>query len=72
MTFEPLTDDPYGLVCRRDDPLAAIDDPDWSDLAGRRLVTVHRGSGNRTALEAGLVRVGVELRCSCSNSTAQC
>lgn len=62
LTFEPLTDDPYGLVCRRDDPLAAIDEPAWSDLAERRLVTVHRGSGNRTTLEAGLARAGVELR----------
>jgi DNA-binding transcriptional LysR family regulator len=62
LVFEPLSDDPYGLVCRRDDPLATVADPSWSDLAGRRLVTVHMGSGNRTALEAGLARAGVELR----------
>ena len=62
LVFEPLTDDPYGLVCRRDDPLATMPDPSWSDLSGRRLVTVHMGSGNRTALEAGLARAGVELR----------
>ncbi|MBB4099366.1 LysR family transcriptional regulator [Sphingomonas kyeonggiensis] len=60
--FEPLADDPYGLVCRRDDPLAALADPAWSDLIGQRLVTVHLGSGNRTALEAGLARAGIELR----------
>lgn len=62
LAFEPLTDDPYGLVCRQDDPLAALADLSWSDLVGRRLVTVHMGSGNRTALEAGLARAGVELR----------
>lgn len=62
LVFEPLTDDPYGLVCRLDDPLAQLSDPGWADLAGLRLVTVHMGSGNRTALDAGLVRAGIELR----------
>ncbi|WP_242417347.1 LysR family transcriptional regulator [Sphingomonas panni] len=62
LVFEPLIDDPYGLVCRRDDPLAEIADPGWTDLTGLRLVTVHMGSGNRTALDAGLARAGIELR----------
>lgn len=62
VVFEPLADDPYGLVCRKDDALAALAEPAWSDLVGRRLVTVHLGSGNRTALEAGLARAGIELR----------
>ncbi len=61
LAFDPLHEDPYGLVCRHDDPLATIAAPRWSDLQGRRLVTVHRGSGNRTTLEAGLARLGVEL-----------
>lgn len=62
LTFEPLTDDPYGLVCRRDDPLAEVDDPSWADLRDLRLVTVHMGSGNRTTLDAGLAQAGIELR----------
>lgn len=62
LVYEPLTDDPYGLVCRKDGPLAALVDPAWSDLEGLRLVTVHPGSGNRTALDAGLARAGIELR----------
>lgn len=62
LAFEPLTDDPYGLVCRRDDPLAEVDDPSWADLRDLRLVTVHMGSGNRTTLDAGLARAGIELR----------
>lgn len=62
LLFEPLTDDPYGLICRRDDPLADMPAPGWADLAGMRLVTVHMGSGNRTALDAGLARAGIELR----------
>ena len=62
LIYEPLTDDPYGLVCRADDPLAKLADPAWGDLAGQRLVTVHPRSGNRTALDAGLARAGIELR----------
>lgn len=62
IVFEPLADDPYGLVCRRDDPLADLVDPGWADLVGLRLVTVHMGSGNRTALDAGLAKAGIELR----------
>lgn len=62
MVFEPLIDDPQSLVCRRDDPLAEIADPNWADLAGLRLVAVHKGSGNRTSLDAGLGRAGIK-RC---------
>lgn len=61
LAFDPLHEDPYGVVCRHDDALATIAAPQWSDLQGRRLVTIHRGSGNRTTLEAGLARLGVEL-----------
>jgi len=62
VVFEPVAEDPYGLVCGQDDPLAALPDPAWSDFVEQRLVTVRLGSGNRTALEAGLARAGIELR----------
>lgn len=62
LSFEPLTDDPYGLVCRRDDPLADLPDPSWSDLSDLRLVTVHMGGRDRTTLDAGLARAGIDLR----------
>ncbi|MEP6867296.1 MAG: LysR substrate-binding domain-containing protein [Novosphingobium sp.] len=61
LSYEPLLDDPYGLVCRKDDPLAALKTPTWADLEDRRLVTVHRESGNRTTLEAGLAAAGINL-----------
>ncbi|WBQ19173.1 LysR family transcriptional regulator [Sphingobium yanoikuyae] len=61
LEFEPLIEDPYGLVCRKDDPLAHQEDVGWTDLKGLRLVTVHRASGNRTTLEAGLAEVGLNL-----------
>lgn len=59
LSYEPLYDDPYGLVCRKDDPLASLGHVTWVDLADRRLVTVHRASGNRTTLEAGLAARGI-------------
>lgn len=62
LIFEPLIDDPHGLVWRRDDPLAEITDPNWADLAGLRLVTVHMGSSNRTTLDAELGWVGIHSR----------
>lgn len=61
LAFEPLIDDPYGLICRRDHPLAEFEQPGWADLHGHRLVTVHRASGNRTTLEAGLAAEGIHL-----------
>lgn len=61
LSYDALYDDVYGLVCRVDDPLAALDNPGWCDLAGRRLITVHRASGNRTTLEAGLAAAGIDL-----------
>jgi DNA-binding transcriptional LysR family regulator len=61
LSFTPLHDDPYGLVCHRDDPLAMLPNVGWSDLVGKRLITVHRASGNRTTLEAGLAAQGIQL-----------
>ncbi len=61
LSYTPLHDDPYGLICRKDDPLATMPDVTWADLLGKRLVTIHRASGNRTTLEAGLAAAGITL-----------
>lgn len=61
LSYMPLHEDPYGLICRKDDPLAIKTDVVWTDLVGMRLVTVHRASGNRTTLEAGLAAQGINL-----------
>ena len=61
LSYEPLHDDPYGLICRKDDPFATMPDVAWSDLVDQRLITVHRASGNRTTLEAGLAAHGIHL-----------
>ncbi|WP_235654811.1 LysR family transcriptional regulator [Sphingobium yanoikuyae] len=62
LIYEPLYDDHYGLVCREDDPLAALENPRWEDLVGQRLITIHAGSGNRTTLDAGLASMKLDLR----------
>lgn len=61
LSFDPLIDDPFVLACRRDHPLAERKSVDWADIEPYRLVTVSRASGNRTLLEAALVRARVHL-----------
>jgi DNA-binding transcriptional LysR family regulator len=62
LTFEPLIEDPFVLACRRDHPLAKKKAVTWADVEPYHLVTVSRASGNRTLLEAALVRSRVNLR----------
>src|SRR3546814_6192677 len=38
LLVQPLLQDPFCLVCRRDDPLAARDPVPWPELDGRDLV----------------------------------
>lgn len=61
LSFDPLIEDPFVLACRRDHPLAERKSVDWADIEPYRLVTVSRASGNRTLLEAALVRARVHL-----------
>jgi len=61
LVFEPLYTDQYGLACRPDDPLAALPNISWTDLADRRLVAIHRASGNRMMLEGSLAEAGIDL-----------
>jgi DNA-binding transcriptional LysR family regulator len=62
LTFDPLIEDPFVLACRRDHPLAKKKAVAWADVEPYHLVTVSRASGNRTLLEAALVRTRVRLR----------
>jgi len=62
LSFDPLIEDPFVLACRRDHPLAAREAVDWADIEPYHLVTVSRASGNRTLLEAALMRARVHLR----------
>ncbi|MBK4216844.1 LysR family transcriptional regulator [Paracoccus caeni] len=62
LIFDKLADDPFVLAARRDHPLASQDEVHWSDLEPHRLITVHRASGNRTLLDAGLAHKNIKLR----------
>ena len=51
LEFTPLTRDRFGLVCRRDDPLAEGDDPlQWNALDPERLFVMAADTGVYTAL----------------------
>jgi DNA-binding transcriptional LysR family regulator len=54
--IEPLMEDPFRLVCRRDDPIAASGVATWSQLSGRKLVMLNNTSGSRQVIEATLAR----------------
>src|SRR3712207_1002939 len=54
LEFEPLLQDPFLLVCRKDHPLAALEQVKWADVAPHRFITVGRLSGNRIILDAAL------------------
>jgi DNA-binding transcriptional LysR family regulator len=57
----PLLQDPFMLVCRREDPLARRRRITWSDLKGHRLIGVSRDSGNRIVLDSALARSKAQL-----------
>ena len=54
--IEPLMEDPFRLVCRRDDPIAASGVATWGQLSGRKLVMLNNTSGSRQVIEATLTR----------------
>jgi DNA-binding transcriptional LysR family regulator len=58
---QPLMDDPFRLVCRRDDALAAKDSVRWTQLTGRRLVMLDNTSGSRQVIEAALSSTGTQV-----------
>ena len=51
ISFTPLVDEPYILVCRRDHPLATKKLVEWNELASHRLIGIRRTSGNRILIE---------------------
>src|SRR5690606_13625003 len=61
LTFEPLLEDPFVLLCRNDHPLAQREIVEWADLAEHRLIGVHRASANRTLIDSALARQNIKL-----------
>lgn len=62
LEFEPLLRDPFLLVCRKDHPLASLEQVRWADMAPYRFITVGRLSGNRIILDAALAGLPVRPR----------
>jgi DNA-binding transcriptional LysR family regulator len=52
--IEPLMEDPFRLICRRDDPIGRTGRVAWARLSGRRLVMLSNTSGSRQLIEATL------------------
>ena len=61
LTVTPLLEDPFVLVCRRDDPLAQRRKVTWRQIQNRRLIGVSRESGNRIVLDNALARAKIQI-----------
>jgi len=61
LDFASLAEDPFVIACRRDHPLASRKRLAWDQLAGHRVITVGRNSGNRTLIDNALAQSGRTL-----------
>jgi DNA-binding transcriptional LysR family regulator len=64
IAFTPLAEDPFVLACRHDHPLASRKRIAWDALAGHRVITVGRTSGNRVLIDNALSQHGLKLNWS--------
>ena len=58
---QPILEEPFLLLCRSDDPLAAVDKAQWRMLAGRDVVLQDYASGSRVLIDAALRQQQVEI-----------
>src|SRR5215211_1752919 len=61
LTVTSLLQDPFMLVCRRDDPLARRRKVAWQEIQDRRLIGVSRESGNRIVLDNALAQANIQI-----------
>ena len=61
LDIHPLMEDPFCLVCRRDDPWARKSSIAWAQLSGRRLLMLNNTSGSRQVIETTLNRSGIRV-----------
>ncbi len=59
--FSGLAQDPFVLACRHDHALASRKQVTWAELAGHRVITVGRNSGNRVLIDNALAQSGTRL-----------
>jgi DNA-binding transcriptional LysR family regulator len=57
----PLMEDPFRLVCRRDDPWANKSAVTWAQLSSRRLLMLNNTSGSQQVIETTLQRSGTRV-----------
>ncbi len=57
----PLMEDPFCLVCRKDDSWARKSSVSWTQLTGRRLLMLNNTSGSRQVIETTLKQSGVRV-----------
>lgn len=57
IVFEPIFKERYVLAMRHDHPLARRKSLSWKDIAGERIVSVAKSSGNRSVIDAALAGV---------------
>jgi DNA-binding transcriptional LysR family regulator len=62
LVMQTVLHDPFHLVCRNDDPLAALDQVPWRALDDRALVLLDHGSGSRRLIDDLLAHHGVHAR----------
>lgn len=60
--FQPMFDDPFVLVCRRDHPLAKKRAVSWGELSPYRLVHVGANNSSSILLDLVLNKVSAQLR----------
>ncbi|MGE4337778.1 MAG: LysR family transcriptional regulator [Pigmentiphaga sp.] len=61
LRYTHLLDDPFGLVCRRDDPLAKLDSVSWKVFASRPFLGSSSQGSVGPILDAVFLRQGLEL-----------
>lgn len=62
LSFEPLFDDPFMLVCRADDPLATLAHATWRAFSDRPFIASSHQSSIRPIVDAVLLRRKIRVR----------
>lgn len=62
LTYHDLVRDRLGLVCRADDPLAALPRADWTVFAQRPFIAMAVGSSVRSLVDAAFLQAGFVVK----------
>ena len=61
LSFKPLLTEEVGLVCRKDDPLAAPSRATWSDFEGRDFIAMTPETSVRNITDAAFLQAGLSI-----------